>query len=282
GVHRPLDPGRPSEQSMRFRCVSARQPPIAPVLEIVGQASACGGLQPARPGPSENRAGCAGSVGEAHPCSTRAEARRRLKPAPRFLRLFGILLGIVLAAGCSFSPQPSYETALYLGQCQMARLQYEKAITFLESAMSLADAQSKSTPLHLLGQSYLRMAEKIVNSQTQAHPDSSHTRLAAARIFESQDRYQVAALMLLETAKLDPMNASVFFPLARMLAILGLEDASQLALGRYRSLMVSDRQATIDAKTLPRSHVAEIGTKVDFVGILRALPPAKAPSLPMI
>ncbi len=177
--------------------------------------------------------------------------------------------------------QPTFETALYLGQSYMARLQYEKAVSYLESAMSLADAQSKATPLHLLGQSYLRMAERIVNSETQAHPDSSHTRLAAAKIFESQDRYQVAAIMLLETAKLDPMNASLFFPLARMLAILGLEDASRLALERYRSLMPSDRQATLDETTLPRSRVAEIGTKVDFEGILRALPPVKAPPLPM-
>ncbi len=177
--------------------------------------------------------------------------------------------------------QPTFETALYLGQSYMPLLQYEKAVSYLESAMSLADAQSKATPLHLLGQSYLRMAERIVNSETQAHPDSSHTRLAAAKIFESQDRYQVAAIMLLETAKLDPMNASLFFPLARMLAILGLEDASRLALERYRSLMPSDRQATLDETTLPRSRVAEIGTKVDFEGILRVLPPVKAPPLPM-
>jgi tetratricopeptide (TPR) repeat protein len=180
--------------------------------------------------------------------------------------------------------QPTFETALFLGQCHMARLQNEKAAAYFQTALSLADNQTKPTPLHLLGQSYLRMAEKIVNAQTQSHPESSHTRLAAARIFESQDRYQVSAIMLIETAQLDPLNASLFFPLARMLAILGQDEASRLAVERYRSLMPSDRNAAIDKSTLHRGRVAEIGTKVDFEGILRGLPPVKidqTPPLPM-
>src|SRR5439155_18774028 len=73
--------------------------------------------------------------GEAYPCSRRAEARRRLKPAPRFLRLFGILLGIVLAAVCGFAAEPNLsfedrkfiETHFQTARSAEAAQQYDQA-----------------------------------------------------------------------------------------------------------------------------------------------------------
>ena len=82
----------------------------------------------------------------------------------------------------------------------------------------------------------------------------------------------MAAIKYLEAAELDPFNASIFFPLARMLAILGLGVPSDLALERYWSLLPEVPRMAIDKSMLPKEQVAEIGTKVEFEGILRSLP----------
>ena len=104
--------------------------------------------------------------------------------------------------------------------------------------------------------------------------------MAAAKLFESQQVYQIAAIKYLEAAELDPMNATIFFPLARMLAILGLDVPSNLALERYWALLPAVPRIPIDASMLPKEQVAEIGTKVDFTGILRSLPPVEKGELP--
>ncbi len=176
--------------------------------------------------------------------------------------------------------QPTVESATALGQAHMAHLDYSKAIVNFETALSLAADDRKDDLLYLIGNSYLRMAERIVNTQTDQHPDSKDSHLAAAKIFDSQNGYQVAAIKYLEAAEQDPMNASIFLPLARMLAVLGLDEASGLALDRYRALMPADRHAVIDRSTLPKEQVAEIGTKVDFAGILRSLPEVNQDQLP--
>ena len=149
--------------------------------------------------------------------------------------------------------------------------------------MELA-ASGKDELLYLAGNHYLRMAERLVNTQTQRAPASLHSRLAAARIFESQGLYQLAAVQYLEAARVDVMNASVFLNLARTLTILDLGSPAAMALGRYRALMPSDSGAVIDRASLPRQRLLEIGNKPDFEGVLRNLPPVPdvLPPLPVM
>ena len=175
--------------------------------------------------------------------------------------------------------QPSFESASSLGQAYLGNLRYVNAIEALLEALPVAGEDTPSV-LHSLGQAHLRQAERLVNEQAERHPESKDTYLAAAKLFESQQVYQIAAIKYLEAAELDPLNASIFFPLARMLAILGLEVPSQLALERYWALLPSVPKIPIDASMLPKEQVAEIGTKVDFEGILRGLPPVVKSGLP--
>ena len=175
--------------------------------------------------------------------------------------------------------QPSFESASSLGQAYLGNLLYGKAIDAFQEALPLAGEEAPNV-LHSLGQAHLRQAERLVNEQAERHPESKDTYLAAAKLFESQQVYQIAAIKYLEAAELDPLNASIFFPLARMLAILGLDVPSKLALERYWTLLPAVPRIPIDASMLPKEQVAEIGTKVDFEGILRSLPPVVKGGLP--
>lgn len=180
--------------------------------------------------------------------------------------------------------QPSFESALHLGQAYSANLLHTQAAETLREALPLAGDQVPNV-LYSMGQTYLRLAERIVNEQTEANPESKETHLTAARVFESQQVYQVAAIKYLEASQMDAMNASIFFPLARMLAVLGLDVPSGLALERYWSLLPDVPRMPIDRNMLPKEQVAEIGTKVEFEGILRSLPRVEAtdlPPLPMV
>ena len=176
--------------------------------------------------------------------------------------------------------QPTLESATYLGQAYSTHVEHEQAIEYFRKALALAGEQQKDNILYLIGKSYTKRAERIVNRQTKLHPESKETQFAAAKIFDLRDGYQVAAIKYLETAELDPMNASIFYPLARMLAILDLGEASKLALERYDQLMSHDRATVIDETALPKQAVAKIGTEVDFAGILRSLPAIDPESLP--
>lgn len=180
--------------------------------------------------------------------------------------------------------QPTFESALHLGQAYAANLRHREAIEAYRQALPLAGDESPNV-LYSLGQTYLTLAERIVNEQALAHPESKDTHIAAAKLFESQQVYQVAAIKYLEASEMDPFNASIFFPLARMLAILGLEVPSDIALKRYWDLLPSVPRMPIDKSMLPKEQVAEIGTKVEFEGILRSLPPVdpeRLPPLPMV
>ncbi len=180
--------------------------------------------------------------------------------------------------------QPTFESALHLGEAFAANLMHSKAVKAFNEALPLAGDQSANV-LYSIGQTYLKLAERIANEQAVAHPESKETHLAAAKVFESQQVYQVAAIKYLEAAEMDPMNASIFFPLARMLAILGLNVPSQLALERYWDLLPSVPRMPIDKSMLPKEQVAEIGTKVEFEGILRSLPAvdsSQVPPLPIL
>ena len=175
--------------------------------------------------------------------------------------------------------QPTFESALHLGQAYAANLRYGKAVHAYREALPSAGEELPNV-LYSIGQAYLDLAERIANQQAVSHPESKETHLAAARVFESQQVFQVAAIKYLETAELDPYNASIFFPLARMLAILGLDVPSKLALERYWSLLPAVPRMPLDKSMLPKEQVAAIGTKVEFEGILRSLPPVDPESLP--
>src|SRR5258708_23581542 len=84
-----------------------------------------------------------------------------------------------------------------LGQAYRADQQFEKAAQCFRQALAL-NTGAKDEILYLIGDHYLTLAEHIVNTQTQLDPDSRHSLLAAARIFESQSAYQVAAIQYLE------------------------------------------------------------------------------------
>ena len=176
--------------------------------------------------------------------------------------------------------QPTLESATYLGQAYSTHLEYEPAIEYYRKALALTNKEQEDNVIYLIGKSYTKRAERIVNRQTGLHPESKDTHLAAAKIFDLQDGYQVAAIKYLEAAELDPMNASLFYPLARLLAILDLDEASRIALDRYHQLMPHDQGAIIDETALPKQAVAKIGTEVDFAGILRSLPAVDRESLP--
>src|SRR5260370_28246110 len=93
-----------------------------------------------------------------------------------------------------------------------------------------------------------------------------------AKVVDAQQWYQIAAKEYLETAKRDPMNASLFIPLARWLAVLGLERPSELALDRYRELMPNERTARLERADLPQRELADVGISIDYEAELRALP----------
>lgn len=178
--------------------------------------------------------------------------------------------------------QPTLEGATYLGQAYSTQADYERAAAYYREALSLAGRDQQDNIIYLIGKSYLKRNEAIVNLHTRLYPESKDTHLAAARMFDLRDGYQVAAIKYLEAAELDPMNASIFYPLARMLAILDLKEASQLALDRYHQLTPLLQRAAIDEQALPKQAVAKIGTEVDFAAILRSLPPVTAESAPPV
>ncbi len=178
--------------------------------------------------------------------------------------------------------QPTLEGATYLGQAYSTQADYERAADYYREALALAGKDQQDNIIYLIGKSYLKRNEEIVNLHTRLHPESKDTHLAAAKMFDLRDGYQVAAIKYLEAAELDPMNASIFYPLARMLAILDLDEASQLALDRYHQLAPLLQTASIDEQSLPKQAVAKIGTEVDFAGILHSLPPVTAESAPPV
>ena len=85
-----------------------------------------------------------------------------------------------------------------------------------------------------------------------------------AKVVDAQQWYQIAAKEYLEAAKRYSMNASLFFPLARWLAVLGKEEASEMAFDRYRKLMPQDKDAKINRGELPRKEMADVGITVDY------------------
>src|ERR1043166_7285031 len=146
--------------------------------------------------------------------------------------------------------QRTLESATFLGLALTALKRYDEANEFFRFALLLAP--NKDYYLHMLGNGYLKLSEQISNRLSQQLPDSKYEHLMMAKVVASQGWYQIAAKEYLETAKRDPMNASLFIPLARWLAVLGLERPSELALHRNRELMPNESTAGLERADFPQ------------------------------
>jgi tetratricopeptide (TPR) repeat protein len=183
----------------------------------------------------------------------------------------------------AYKVQPNAESAQYLGLCLNSLKRYDEANKYYRFALNLAE--DKSYCLHLLGNSYLKLSEQVGNKLTDRYPNSKYEYVMTAKVVDAQRWFQIAAKEYMEAAKLDPMNASLFFPLARWLAVLGKDKASEMAFERYRQLMPQDRDAKVNRNELPKKEMADVGITVDYEAELAALPkvdPARLPPAPML
>ncbi len=175
---------------------------------------------------------------------------------------------------------PSAESAIALGLAYSALRQYGKATQMFRFELERSD--QKDNQLYFLGEAYLKESEQKANTLAANNPNSKYDHLLAAKTMESQGRSQMAAKEYIEAGKKDPFNAAIFFPLARTLAILGLDGPSELALDRYRQLNVVDQKASLDPRTLPKGQAADVGPKTDYATELKTLPTVNPGNLPLL
>ena len=173
---------------------------------------------------------------------------------------------------------PTQESAMYLGLALYSLRRYEEANPYFHFALPLSS--NRDYFLHLLGVSYLRLSEQVSNALSQRFPESKYEHTMLAKIVDAQQFYQISAKEYLEAAKLDPMNASLFLPLARWLTVLGLDAAADVAFDRYRKLLPAERNVKFDRGDLPKRELADVGIKVDYLAELTALPDVTMPPAP--
>ncbi len=176
-----------------------------------------------------------------------------------------------------YKHKTSVESSMYLGLAHIALRKYEMALPYFKRALDLAEV--KADYLYLLGDTYLKLSEQVARGIAGKNPGSEYDQFITAKILDGQEFYQPAARHYLLAARKDPENASVFYRLARVFFILGLDEPGQLALARYRQLMPLDSEAKLDPRSVPRKDAAEVGLKIDYAAALRALPPVEK-SLP--
>ncbi len=174
--------------------------------------------------------------------------------------------------------KPGADSARFLAMAESALGNYETAADHLRSA--LGKSGDPSNDLYLLGDCYQKLANRIGRSLIVEYPQSLYDSYLTAKILDSQGFFQVAAREYLDAARADPGNAAIFYPLARVLTILGQTDAAQLALDRYRQLAPRDASAALDPSSLPRRELANLGVSVDYERRLNELPPVNAGDLP--
>lgn len=178
--------------------------------------------------------------------------------------------------------QPTAESAAHLGVALHALRKYTEAAKLFREALPGSDR--KDQLIYLLGNSYLKASERTADAVTSRYPDSKYEYYIVAKVADGQQWNQIAAKEYLEAVKRDPMNASLVFPFARWLAVLGLEEPSKLAFDRYRALMPRDVAAKLNSSEIVRKEMADVGITVDYSAELRALPgvaDGKAPPLAM-
>ena len=180
----------------------------------------------------------------------------------------------------AYKLQPNAESAQYLGLCLNWLKRYDEGNKYYRFALPLTE--DKSYLLHLLGNSYLKLSEQVGNRLSERYPNSKYESVMTAKVVDAQQWYQIAAKEYLEAAKRDPMNASLFFPLARWLAVLGKDKASDTAFSRYRQLMPQDYDANVTPGDLSRQELADVGITVDYEAELGALPKVNSECLPPV
>lgn len=179
--------------------------------------------------------------------------------------------------------QPSGETAAQLGIAYSLLRQPQAAVKHLRTA--LASGDDKETVLYLLGEEYLGLAKGVAEDLIARRADTAWDNLVIARIFDSQHFYHVGAQAYLKAIKKDPWNAVAVLRLARMLALLGQKQASDLLVVRYRQLSPWEQDRQFDESVIPAAVETKGGGSTNFEQEIASLPmvdPAKLPLAPML
>src|ERR1700676_2906454 len=97
--------------------------------------------------------------------------------------------------------QPTSETAAQLGMAYSVLNQPRLSTKYFR--LALAKGDDKETALYLLGEDYLRMAKTAAEDLIAKNPDTVYDNLVIARIFDSQQFYQVGAQAYIRAIKKD-------------------------------------------------------------------------------
>ncbi len=176
--------------------------------------------------------------------------------------------------------QPTSETAAQLGMAYSVLNQPRSATKYFRVALEKGEDQE--TALYLLGEEYFRLAKRVAEELIAKHPDTVFDNLLIARIFDNQQFYHVGAQAYLKAIKKDPWDAAMLLRMARLLALLGHNHASELSVERYRQLAPSERSRQFDETILPRAAGTKGGGGADFEQQIRSLPAVVPSNLPLV
>jgi tetratricopeptide (TPR) repeat protein len=176
--------------------------------------------------------------------------------------------------------EPTPETAVQLGMVYSVLNQPRLATKYLR--LNLEKGDDKETALYLLGEEYLQLAKSVAEDLIAKNPDTVYDNLVIARIFDSQQFYQVGAQGYLRAIKKDPWNAATLLQLARTLAVLGLNAPSNMLVERYRQLLSSDRDRPFEETVVERTEATSPSRGTDFEWEIQSLPPVDASKLPPV
>src|SRR5258708_10898292 len=174
--------------------------------------------------------------------------------------------------------EPTPETAVQLGMAYSVLNQPGLATKYFR--LNLKKGDDKETALYLLGEDYLRLAKNAAEDLIAKNPDTVYDNLVIARIFDSQQFYQVGAQAYLRALKKDPWNAAALLRLAKVLAILGLKTPSDMLLERYRQLVPSDRDRLFDLSSVPQTEISAADLSAEFEPEIQSLPLIDSSQLP--
>ena len=181
----------------------------------------------------------------------------------------------------AYRASPTTEAATYLGLAYHGMDQFTTATPFFKRALDTTE-QDKDNYLYLLGDNYLQLANQTYRDISDHFAGSLYDHLLNAEVLESQRWLQAAAREYLYAATLEPLDAAICYPFARVLAELGLQVPAQMAFARYRELAPTDTNASIDVPVLPKQDPADVGLKVDYVKEIGKLPPIRPSGLPLL
>jgi tetratricopeptide (TPR) repeat protein len=109
--------------------------------------------------------------------------------------------------------EPTPGTAVQLGLAYSVLNQPGLATKYFR--LNLEKGDDKETALYLLGEDYLRLAKNAAEDLIAKNPDTVYDNLVIARIFDSQQFYQVGSQAYLRALKKDPWNAAALLRFLR-------------------------------------------------------------------